>query len=258
MLFLGVDGCRGGWLAIKIALDNSWEVNLFGKFSQLWDEYGEASLFLVDIPIGLRQGSPKRGSPERAERRCDREARKLLGKRGSCVFRVPCRPAIYAGSYDQALARNEKLTGTRIFKATWNIVAKIREVDELLTTNLEARTLVREIHPELCFWSLNSCRPLKYSKTKKEGHQERLELLQSFYPQSKTLLDHTLSTYLRKEVKKDDILDALCAALTARVGYANLSAIPRQPERDREGLPMEMVYCLFSLFKEEYPWSLNR
>lgn len=258
MLFLGVDGCRGGWLAIKIALDNSWEVNLFRKFSQLWDNYGAASLILVDIPIGLRQGSPKKGSLERQERRCDKEARKLLGKRRSCVFRVPCRPAVYARSYDQALARNQKLTGTRIFKATWNLVAKIREVDELLATHRQARKQVREMHPELGFWSLNGCRPVQHSKTKEAGHRERLGLLQSIYPQSEPILNHTLSTYLRKEVKKDDILDALCGALTARIGYANLSAIPLQPERDREGLPMEMVYCLFSLFREEYPWSLNR
>ena len=250
MLFLGVDGCRGGWLAIALALDNSWEVNIFRKFSQLWEKYGSAFLILADIPIGLRQGSRKKGSLEREERRCDKEARKLLGNRRAAVFRVPCRPAVYAGSYDEALAKNENLTGTRIFKATWNIIGKIREVDELLATDQQARTSVREIHPELCFWSLNGCRPLQHSKTKKAGHLERLKLLQSIYPQSETILNHTLSNYLRKEVKRNDVLDGLCGAVTAMIGRENLSSIPNQPEKDPEGLPMEMVYFLFSLYKD--------
>jgi predicted RNase H-like nuclease len=250
MLFLGVDGCRGGWLTIKIALDNHWEVRLFKKFSHLWEKYGEAFLILVDIPIGLRQGSEESGSLERQERRCDKEARKLLGNRRSCVFRVPCRPAVYAGSYDEAIGRNERLTGTRIFKATCNIIGKIREVDEFLAANPQAREQVREMHPELCFWSLNGCRPLQYSKTKEDGYLERLQLLQSIYPQSETILNHALSNYLRKEVKKDDILDALCGAITAKIGRENLTAIPNQPERDSQGLPMEMVYFLCSLHKD--------
>jgi predicted RNase H-like nuclease len=250
MLFLGIDGCRGGWLAISLTLDNRWEVNLFKQFSQLWEKYASALLILVDIPIGLRQGSPGKGSLEREERRCDKEARQLLGKRRSSVFRIPCRPAVYAASYDEAIATNEKLTGTRIFKATWNIVGKIREVDEFLATNREARKVVRETHPELCFWSLNGCRPMQYAKTKENGQLERLKLLQAIYPESETIFNQTLSNYLRKEVRKDDILDALGAAITAKLGRENLSAIPNPPEQDLEGLPMEMAYFLFYLHKE--------
>jgi predicted RNase H-like nuclease len=251
MLFLGVDGCRGGWLAITLALDNSWKVDLFSQFVQLWEKYASAFLVLVDIPIGLRQGSLEKGSLEREERRCDKKARQLLGKRRSSVFRVPCRPAVYAASYDEAIAVNEKLTGTRIFKATWNIVGKIREVDEFLATNQEARNIVRESHPELCFWSLNGCRPLQYSKTKENGHLERLKILQSVYPQSEAILNQTLSSYLRKEVRKDDILDALCAAITAKIGRENLASIPSPPEPDLEELPMEMVYFLLSFHKDK-------
>jgi predicted RNase H-like nuclease len=250
MLFLGVDGCRGGWLAITLALDNRWEVNLFKQFSQLWEKYASAFLILVDIPIGLRQGSEEKGSRERQERRCDKEARQLLGKRRSSVFRVPCRPAVYAGSYDEALAQNEKLTGTRIFKAAWNIVGKIRQVDEFLATHPEAGKMVRETHPELCFWGLNDCRPLQYPKRRRDGYQERLQLLQSKYPLSAEIISHTRSRYSQQEVKKDDILDALGAALTAKIGRENLSAIPNPPEQDLEGLPMEMVYFLFSLHQD--------
>jgi predicted RNase H-like nuclease len=249
MIFLGVDGCRAGWLAIALAPDLGWEVNIFRNFSQLWDRYSAASSILIDIPIGLKQGKAENGSDERLERRCDKEARKLLGpKRRSCVFRVPCRPAVYAASYDDAIGQNEKLTGTRIFRATWNIVAKIREMDEFLSDR-RVRGSIREMHPELCFWSLNGCRPLRHAKTKEEGYGERSQLLQAVYPQSQAIVDHALSSYLRKEVAKDDILDALCGAITAMLGWHNLSSIPRDPEEDLQGLPMEMVYFLFSLYQ---------
>ena len=256
MYFLGVDGCKGGWLAVKLSLFGDWEVNLYSSFAELWEKHAAAALILVDIPIGLRQGSRNTGSRERQERRCDKEARKLLGPRRSCVFRVPCRPAVYAGSYDRALAKNEKLTGTRIFKATWNIVGKIRQVDEFLSSNPEARESVREIHPELCFWSLNRCRPLQYSKRQENGYQERLELLKTWYPQCKAIVEYA-EEYAKKnypqEVKQDDILDALAAAITAKVGFDKLSCLPPQPERDSQGLPMEMVYFLFSFHKSPSP-----
>jgi predicted RNase H-like nuclease len=251
MNFLGVDGCRGGWLAVTLALFSSWEVNLFKRISQLWDRYAEAALILIDIPIGLRQGSPEPGSPERQERRCDQEARKLLGPRRSSVFRVPCRPAVYAGSYDEAIITNQELTGKRIFNATWNIVDKIREMDEFLFDNRQARESILETHPELCFWSLNGCRPLKYPKRRENGYQERLRLLASRYPPATDIVNHARSRYSRQEVKNDDILDALAAALTARLGFDNLSSIPRQGEKDSQGLPMEMVYFLFSFYQSE-------
>jgi predicted RNase H-like nuclease len=251
MDFLGVDGCRGGWLAVKLSLFSDWEVNLFRSFAQLWEKHAAAALILVDIPIGLRQGSSTKGSRERQERRCDKEARKLLGFRRASVFRVPCRPAVYAESYDQAITKNEKLTGTRIFKATWNIVGKIREVDELLSSNPEARESVREIHPELCFWSLNRCRPLQYPKRQENGYKERLDILQSIYPPAKNIVGS--ANYSRKEVKQDDILDALGAAITAKIGFDNLSSLPPHPERDSQGLPMEMVYFLCSFYKSASP-----
>jgi len=199
----------------------------------------------------LRQGSPEKGSPERLERRCDKEARRLLGPRRSSVFRVPCRAAVYAESYDEALAQNEALTGTRIFKATWNIAGKMREVDELLASNGRARETLREIHPELCFWGLSGCQPRQYAKSRKKGYQERLELLQAIYPQTDLVVSHTLAHFSRQEVKKDDILDALAAAVTARLGFDKLSSIPRPPEKDARGLPMEIVYFLFSFYEPE-------
>ena len=87
-MFVGVDGCRAGWLAIGLETEGNWQVNMFSDVSRLWDYHRQASLILIDIPIGLKTGG-------KAERRCDPEARKLLGPRRSSVFPAPCREAIY-------------------------------------------------------------------------------------------------------------------------------------------------------------------
>ena len=71
-MFVGVDGCRAGWFAIGLDADNHWQIDIFPDVSSLWDHHRQASLILIDIPIGLKTD----GS---AERRCDPMVRKLLG-----------------------------------------------------------------------------------------------------------------------------------------------------------------------------------
>jgi predicted RNase H-like nuclease len=43
-------------------------------------------------------------------------------------------------------------------------------------------------------------------------------------------------------VGRDDIMDALAAAVTGKLGKGSLQSLPPQPERDATGLPMEIVY----------------
>jgi len=90
-VFVGVDGCRAGWLAIGLETEGNWQVNVFPDVSSLWNHHRGASLILIDIPIGLKASG-------KAERRCDPVVRKLLGPRRSSVFPAPCRGAIYASS----------------------------------------------------------------------------------------------------------------------------------------------------------------
>ena len=47
-----------------------------------------------------------------------------------------------------------------------------------------------------------------------------------------------------KDVARDDILDALAAAVVARHGQGKLQSVPKVPQKDPMGLPMEMVYYL--------------
>jgi predicted RNase H-like nuclease len=246
MFVVGVDGCKNGWLGIKISSSKEWEIEVFKKFYTLWQKYQKASLILVDMPIGLKDDDPE-------ERQCDKEARKKLGqKRGSSVFRVPCRPTIYFYNnnikYEEVVVFNKRLIGIGLSKQTVAIIPKIREIDEFITNEPEARTILREVHPEICFWSLNGQNPAAYSKTKKEekkkGLEERLRILKSFFAKAEDIIHEGLSKFKRKDVSRDDLLDALAAAVTGLLGLGNLKTLPDTPERDAHGLPMEMVYYI--------------
>jgi predicted RNase H-like nuclease len=41
----------------------------------------------------------------------------------------------------------------------------------------EARGVVREAHPELCFWALNNGETVESKKQTREGYEERLRIL---------------------------------------------------------------------------------
>lgn len=239
MEVVGVDGCRAGWLAIRLARTGEWEAAVFPVFARLWEHHRRAQLILVDIPIGLRDKGP-------AARRCDQEARRILGPRRSSVFPVPCRAAIYQADYDAAIRENLRFTGKSIFRAVWQIAVRIREVDELLRKEEAARRCVRESHPEVCFWALNGGRPLAHNKRTEAGAAERrgllTEVLPRLHPRFAAILDRS-PAFMGREATPDDFLDALALAATAWVGLTRgLSTLPPDPEVDTCGLPMEMVY----------------
>ncbi|MBA7469575.1 hypothetical protein ES707_04847 [subsurface metagenome] len=236
MVYIGVDGCRKGWFAVVLKGEANWKVKDFPDISSMWNHCSDADLILIDMPIGLRDRDSK-------ERACDIKARKLLGaKRGSSVFPSPCRAAIYADTYEDVNAINKLMTGRRLPRQTWGIIPKIREVDKLLSREMLARSRIREIHPEVCFWALNRGKPMKYSKKKEEGFLERMEVLLFVYPSAKKVVDYALQEYLRREVARDDILDAMVAAVTSSKARQGLLTVPENPEVDSKGLPMEMVY----------------
>jgi predicted RNase H-like nuclease len=237
MIFVGADGCRAGWFAVVLTDSTDWEVDIFVDVFGLWEKFSTASVILLDVPIGLRDEGAE-------ERRCDVEARKLLGRpRASSVFPTPCRPAVYAKTYQEASNINEKLTKRRLSRQTWNIISKIREVDELLSNNESAKLCVRETHPEVCFWTLAGGHRMEHPKKKEEGFLERRQVLQSVYPSTNDIISYVLNSYRRDHVRRDDVLDALAVAVTAKLGSQKvLVSIPEAPEFDSRGLRMEIVY----------------
>lgn len=247
-VFVGVDGCRAGWFAVFLEEENEsnckWEAATFPEFSCLADflekNYREAEpLVLVDIPIGLKDG----GSGERLS---DIRAREILKTRKSSIFPVPCREAVYEETYEKACETNERLTGKRISKQTWNIIPKIRDVDSFLIKNKSYREKVREVGPEICFQSFAGF-PMKFSKKKVEGFLERKEALNNVCKFVDEIIEYSFLKYRRKELAKDDIMDSLAAVLTAKQGRKyGFIYLPEEPEIDSRGLKIQMIH--FSYF----------
>ncbi len=243
-LFFGVDVCKGRW-AIAAVREDGGLASFWIKtsFKEVLAEVKSKSvlLTLIDIPIGLKSS----GSDER---KCDPEARKFLGKPRSCsVFRAPVRQAVYAESREQASTINGQITGKGIGVQSWGIVKKIKEVDRLLSQDPTLQSRVRETHPEVCFCGLNGGHPLFHSKKEKNGAglDERLGILKRFSKNVETEYANALQCYLRSRLAKDDVLDAMAAAITAwKCCQDKPYTFPEtsENEKDDKGLRMEMVY----------------
>ncbi|MEX2531617.1 MAG: DUF429 domain-containing protein [Gemmatimonadota bacterium] len=237
-MYVGVDGCRIGWCAMALSPQGDASVEVYPTFTALWDAWRAAQLILVDIPIGLKDDDPR-------ERRCDLEARKVLGyPRGSSVFPAPSRRSLDAESYAEASELNRSSTGRGLSRQSWAIVPKIREVDRLLRNGAGARSSIREVHPEVLFWALSGGSPILTRKKKPAGILERLQVLESVYPGAEAVYSSALRRWKRSEVARDDLVDALAAAVTGWIGGDRLQSLPGVQEADPRGLPMEMVYAM--------------
>ena len=111
-----------------------------------------------------------------------------------------------------------------------------------MADNVNARKMIREAHPEVCFYGLAGKIPMKHSKKTREGYQELLSLLTKHQPGLERDVAQALTYWRRSVVAADDILDALACAVTARM-HSLWRSVPTSPEIDSRGLPMEIVYC---------------
>jgi predicted RNase H-like nuclease len=124
-----------------------------------------------------------------------------------------------------------------VSKQCFHLFPKIREIDRLMTPELEDR--VYEAHPELGFWRLNGGRPMALPKKVKSrpsppGFAERSGLLVR-HGYDPAFLDQPLP----RGVGRDDLIDAALLALTAaRIARGEAESFPALPERDGKGLRM--------------------
>jgi len=236
MQYIGIDGCKIGWFFVILDDNQNWEIGVVKEIGALLPRIIESEITLIDIPIGLREDI-------KTERLCDLSARKVLGIRRSSVFPAPSRPAVYCSSYEEASQTNYVNTGRRLSQQSWAITGKIKEVDVFVRDNLQLKHF-REMHPEVCFWGLNNKQEMSFSKKKLEGFEERRIILEKYFKPTTDVVDESLSRYYRKQVAKDDILDAIVGAITAKEVH-HLQSLPASPELDAKGIKMEMVYSSF-------------
>lgn len=210
----GVDGCRAGWVAARLNLDdNRLEAIFVFQFRDIAKLAEKARMVMVDMPIGLG---------DETARPCEAAARALLKPlRHSSVFSPPRRRMLDFETYPEAnawgKAQQKKLTGSEIggglSKQAWMIAPKIREVDAVMTPNLQER--ICEAHPEVAFWRLNNRTPCIHSKRNAQGREERKALL------AKSGLDpdplfQSLKQAASGGAGLDDLYDACALALTAK------------------------------------------
>jgi predicted RNase H-like nuclease len=98
------------------------------------------------------------------------------------------------------------------------------------------------MHPEVAFWALNNRQAMQYNKKKPEGHDERLVVLQRYYPRAAECFELARQGFIKRDVAIDDIIDALVGAVTARQS-PRLATFPLERVLDDQGLPMEMVFA---------------
>ncbi len=226
-LVAGLDGCRGGWLMVGLDTSNR---RFTVDFTHSWQALDLSSFALaaVDMPIGLADTGP---------RACDLAARALLPRgRKSSVFAPPRRYMLACRSWESAQAEGRRRDGVGLSKQSWNLIAKIAEIDRHIGPSDQER--LREAHPELIFHNLNGWRALPPKKTP-EGANLRRAIL------ARHGIDFASDEpkFQRRLAGPDDLFDAAACALAAeRILAGRGCRLPPDPTHDRRGLRMEIWY----------------
>lgn len=233
----GADGYRDGWVVVL------WQPATGTLRRRTVDATGslldlpEAPIVLgVDMVIGL----PDRASP--GGRHCDRAARQLLGHpRGTSVFSPPAYDALEATTYDEAQRRNRASgpDAPGLSKQTFYLMPKMKVLAKRMAPARQEH--VREVHPELAFYAMNSGAPVEASKHTEAGRSARAALLTAHgFPD----IEDTILHIANGSLGADDVLDAHAACWTARrIQDGTAKRCPPRDEqapRNDRGLRMEI------------------
>lgn len=225
----GLDGCPGGWVLATVPADDhsteGFDVTVLTSLAPVVAALtsGRMVSAAIDIPIGLAPRDP---------RPCDKAARRLLGPRRNSVFPAPARGVLGASSYEDACARSRRACGKGISRQLYNILDKIRAVDALQSPGLQRQLF--EMSPELSFAELTGV-PMAANKRTAAGRAAREQALRSVFGQP-----GVLRVPPPAGAKRDDVLDALVGAWTARRHAAGRHR-RLGGETDERGLRMEII-----------------
>jgi len=194
---LGVDACRGGWVAIGLSDDRSATGLFAATLDELLSLVGNVEGIAIDIPLGI---------PEHGRRAADVEAKRFVGARRNSVFFTPVRAALQAPTHAQATVEAKRLTGYGVSQQAYALAGKILEAERWRP---QAASPVWEVHPEVSFAVLLG-RPARAPKRTWAGLQQRLDSLE------RAGIDLGGVGEVGQRVAADDVLDAAVAAWSAR------------------------------------------
>ena len=252
-IYYGIDGCKNGWVAARLE-DNHLSIEFYETISKFVQANPNADEYLIDMAIGF---------PSCKEQvRPDKAARKILKKRGVTVFSVPCRQVVELGESKESVIQNkralkelnyEKL-GVSLSQQTLAIIPKMAELDRFLQEHPEYRDRICESHPEVCFARLRGNRAIEIKKSRSEGITKRVEVLKERLEPG--ALDDIKALAEKGNCKPDDVLDAVCLAVTAKLKAEGMCESIHGELRpgeefivDNTGLRMQMVVPIIDVFE---------
>jgi predicted RNase H-like nuclease len=198
MRVAGVDGTKGGWVAIVLEDGRVCADHILRPIETSFEELSDAVVIGIDVPIGF------------GPRRADAAARAYLSGAASTVFTTPAREVL----------ESPFGPGLGVSAQAHALGPRILHVTRLAQTNPR----LREVHPEVSFRAMNHGEPLRHRKKSAGGALERIELLRREGIQLDRLGPGGATPL-------DDVLDAAAAAWTAdRISDGAARPLPDPPE----------------------------
>lgn len=199
MKALGLDACRGKWLAVALDEGQFDDARLTADAAALVSGWPDAAAIGVDIPVGL---------PKTPLREADRVAREFVGARRSSVFATFPSVVLEAPTYEEAKAICVARGWPKPSIQSYGMRHRIFEIARLAA----ADERIVEVHPEVSFRELLG-RTLSPKRTGPGGSERRRALAEARIELPD--LPHPL----------DDVLDAAVVAWSA-MRYAHGKALP--------------------------------
>jgi predicted RNase H-like nuclease len=199
MRVAGIDGTRGGWVAVVLERGRFERALLLRPVECGFDELGNVAAIGIDVPIGF------------GPRAADAAARAYLRGNASTVFPAPAREQLTVVPYRAGLGVSAQAhaLGPRILH---------------VTALAASDTRLHEVHPEVSFRAMNGGEPLAHRKKAAGGALERIALLRVRGIELGELGD-------AGAVPLDDVLDATAVAWSARrIAAGRAVSLPDPPE----------------------------
>jgi predicted RNase H-like nuclease len=226
----GVTPCPGGWLVLPARLAGvtvvAEEAFVLKKLVDVLDYRPKFDFGAINIPFGFPE------YPGVMYRRCDKEARELIGwPRMVSVRPVPSRAALFAKSRSEALAIEPWLTKNDFRHFKW-LRESATEIQPFHSRSIYSGNAA------LSFQHMNGDEPITSSPYHTDGQQFRLGLIRDKLPG----VDDVITRVPPEGAGLVHMYEAAAMLWTARRASGRaISRLPADPEWDDGGIRVELA-----------------